>query len=132
MNQISPHEMSCADLGQERHLFIHPNAVERLHFLVTQEKEKDPANDPVLRIRIDAGGCSGFQYSLHLEPRDLAQPDDILFFYEKACVVIDPISLDLLDNGVLEYKSDLMGEAFVVQNPKAASSCGCGSSFSLF
>ncbi|MBV8097089.1 MAG: iron-sulfur cluster insertion protein ErpA [Acetobacteraceae bacterium] len=82
-----------------------------------------------LRVAVLAGGCSGFQYRFELD--DEPQPDDVIIRREGATVLIDPVSLDLLAGGELDYKDELMGSYFAVHNPNAASACGCGTSFSV-
>ena len=82
-----------------------------------------------LRVAVLAGGCSGFQYKFEL---DRAQADeDAVIEHGGARVLIDPASLDLLAGSELDYTDELMGSHFAVRNPNAASSCGCGTSFSL-
>lgn len=82
-----------------------------------------------LRIAVLAGGCSGFQYKFEL---DLVQcEDDVVIRHQDAVVFIDPTSLELLEGSELDYTDALIGSHFVVRNPQAASSCGCGSSFAL-
>jgi len=82
-----------------------------------------------LRVAVLAGGCSGFQYKFELD----GQPADGDAVIERsgARVLIDPTSLDLLAGSELDYTDELMGSHFAVRNPNAASSCGCGTSFSL-
>jgi iron-sulfur cluster assembly accessory protein len=82
-----------------------------------------------LRVAVDGGGCSGFQYSFALE--DKQESDDLLFENSGAKVLIDPASLPFVEGSVLEFVDDLMGESFRVNNPKAKSSCGCGTSFAI-
>lgn len=82
-----------------------------------------------LRITVLGGGCSGFQYSMALDTAQNA--DDHIFADNGAEVVIDEISLDLLKGSQLDYTDDLMAASFVIKNPNAASSCGCGNSFSV-
>jgi iron-sulfur cluster insertion protein len=76
-----------------------------------------------------AGGCSGFQYRFELDPA--VQPDDLVIDRGAARVVVDPASLDLLGGAELHFTDALMGSHFVVRNPNATSSCGCGTSFSI-
>ncbi|GBR69948.1 HesB/IscA family protein [Gluconobacter kanchanaburiensis] len=82
-----------------------------------------------LRVAVLAGGCNGFQYQFKLE-RDQAA-DDVVIERDGARVFVDTTSLDLLENAELEFVDKLMGAHFTVTNPNAASSCGCGTSFSL-
>jgi len=87
------------------------------------------ANGQRLRITVLGGGCSGFQYSMAL---DTAQNEDDRIFGENGAeVVIDTVSLDLLKGAELQYTDDLMAASFSIKNPNAASSCGCGNSFSV-
>lgn len=88
-------------------------------------------NEPnaALRIAVKGGGCSGFQYVFEIENN--FEKDDILIRHDGVCVVIDPISLEMLKGSELDFIDDLMGRAFKVKNPKATASCGCGVSFSL-
>ena len=82
-----------------------------------------------LRVAVLAGGCSGFQYKFELE--QLPAAEDAVIEQAGARVLIDPASLDLLAGSELDYTDELMGSHFAVRNPNAASSCGCGTSFSL-
>jgi iron-sulfur cluster insertion protein len=82
-----------------------------------------------LRVAVLAGGCSGFQYRFELDPA--VQPDDLVIDRGAARVVVDPASLDLLGGAELHFTDALMGSHFVVRNPNATSSCGCGTSFSI-
>ena len=80
----------------------------------------------LLRVAVDGGGCSGFQY--RIEAAQGANDDDIVF---DNAVVIDQTSLPFLKNAVIRFQNDLMGAMFVVDNPNASSSCGCSTSFSI-
>lgn len=82
-----------------------------------------------LRVAVDAGGCSGFQYRFVLD--QTRTEDDIVIEQGEARVLIDPASLELLTGAELDYTEALMGSYFAVRNPHAKSSCGCGSSFAL-
>ena len=82
-----------------------------------------------LRVSVSGGGCSGFQYEFRLDRE--RQPDDHAFRRGQSEVVIDDTSLDLLAGAEIDYVSDLSSSEFRVTNPNAASSCGCGMSFSL-
>lgn len=84
-----------------------------------------------LRVAVEAGGCNGFQYQFKLIPLTDIAPDDVHFKKTDALVVVDPTSLDLLANAQLDFTDKLMGAHFTVINPNAASSCGCGTSFSV-
>lgn len=82
-----------------------------------------------LRVSVKGGGCHGFQYQFDLDTK--RTPEDCVFDQDGVRVVLDPLSLEILEGSEIDYKHDLMGAAFVLNNPKAASSCGCGNSFSL-
>lgn len=100
------------------------SAVKRIHTL--REKEKNPKL--MLRVTVMGGGCSGFQYELDYD--DQINTDDITFEKDGAVIVTDEVSLPFLNNAEIDYVSDMMKSQFKIRNPNAASSCGCGSSFS--
>jgi iron-sulfur cluster assembly accessory protein len=82
-----------------------------------------------LRISVDGGGCSGLQYSYSVETAP--KPEDIAIARGGAKIVVDPVSYAYLAGSRVDFVDDLMGRSFRIENPKAASSCGCGSSFSV-
>jgi len=84
---------------------------------------------PVLRLAVEGGGCSGFQYKFGLATAPEA--DDSVAVRNGVSLVVDPISLDLIAGAEVDYVESLGGSAFRVTNPNAASGCGCGSSFSI-
>lgn len=81
-----------------------------------------------LRVAVSSGGCNGFQYEFRIDP-DTA-PDDIVISTRGIRVVIDPASLEFLTGAELDFVDKLIGAHFAIKNPNAASSCGCGTSFS--
>ncbi|MDP3264425.1 MAG: iron-sulfur cluster assembly accessory protein [Tabrizicola sp.] len=81
-----------------------------------------------LRVAVDGGGCSGFQYDIKL---DEAAADDLVLEKDGQRVLVDQVSLPFLSNAVIDFTEELIGARFVVQNPNATSSCGCGTSFSI-
>ena len=83
----------------------------------------------MLRLTVSGGGCSGFQYGFDFS-KDTAE-DDHVFEYHGVPLVVDEVSLDLLAGSEVDYVEDLSGAAFVVKNPNATASCGCGSSFAI-
>jgi iron-sulfur cluster insertion protein len=83
----------------------------------------------MLRIGVDAGGCSGFQYQFDLV--DAAEDDDLRIERDGASALVDVISLALLKGSEIDYVDELAGAEFRVRNPNAKSSCGCGVSFSI-
>ena len=81
-----------------------------------------------LRVAVEGGGCSGFQYEIELdEPRD----DDLILEGSGQKVVVDAVSLPFLTDAVIDFTEELIGARFVINNPNATSSCGCGTSFSM-
>lgn len=83
----------------------------------------------MLRVSVEGGGCSGFQYKFDVE-RDRAD-DDLVLGQDNATILIDPVSVGFLAGSEIDYVDDLIGAAFKINNPNAKSSCGCGTSFSL-
>jgi len=82
-----------------------------------------------LRVSVEGGGCSGFQYKFDLVPE--AEQDDLVLERGGAKVVIDQVSLGYLAGSEIDFVDDLIGSAFKINNPQATASCGCGTSFSL-
>ena len=82
-----------------------------------------------LRVAVEGGGCSGFQYDIKLE--EIESEDDTVFDKNGAKVVIDPISLGFLAGAIIDFSEELIGAKFTIDNPNATSSCGCGTSFSI-
>jgi len=89
---------------------------------------REPAGS-MLRVSVEGGGCSGFQYKFDVERSRAA--DDVAITRDGATVLIDRISLGYLAGSEIDFVDDLIGAAFRVNNPKATASCGCGTSFSL-
>lgn len=89
----------------------------------------DGADAPkALRVAVEGGGCSGFQYDIRLDdPAD----DDMVLEGAGQRVVVDATSLPFLENAVIDFTEELIGARFTIQNPNASSSCGCGVSFSM-
>ena len=82
-----------------------------------------------LRLAVNGGGCSGFQYEFDIvKSRDA---EDLAFELDGATVLVDTVSMLYVDGSVLDFEDSLMGQAFKVSNPQAKSSCGCGTSFSF-
>ena len=89
----------------------------------------DEPEGSFFRVAVLGGGCSGFQYDFNIDVAK--QPDDCVFKAHDVEVVIDSMSLELVHMAELDYKQDLMGSYFAVNNPNATASCGCGTSFSV-
>jgi len=83
----------------------------------------------MLRVAVNGGGCSGFQYAFDIEKARAA--DDHVIEHEGAVVLIDPVSLDFLKGARIDFVDDLIGQSFKIDNPNATASCGCGTSFSV-
>lgn len=83
----------------------------------------------MLRIAVDGGGCNGFQYRFDFD--ETRRDDDHVFERDGVKVVVDEISLDFLQGAQVDYKHELIGSYFAVENPNATSACGCGTSFSV-
>ena len=90
---------------------------------------RDEGRPILLRVAVDGGGCSGFQYRFELIER--GEPDDIRIESDGQAALVDAISLPFLKGSEIAFVDDLAGAQFVVRNPNAASSCGCGVSFSI-
>lgn len=89
---------------------------------------KDPSVSG-LRLAVEGGGCSGFQYDIQLVASP--EPEDLVIERDGACMFVDPVSAPLLENSELDWTDELIGAAFKVRNPNAKTSCGCGVSFSM-
>jgi iron-sulfur cluster insertion protein len=114
-----------AEAGGERSIVVTASAARRIAVL----REQEEAQGAFLRIAVSGGGCSGFQYGLSFD--DQRNPDDFVFEKDGVAVVVDEVSLDLLQGAEVDFVEDLMGASFQIKNPNAASSCGCGNSFSI-
>jgi iron-sulfur cluster assembly accessory protein len=86
------------------------------------------ADGKALRIAVEGGGCSGFQYDIRL---DEVADEDLVLSGSGESVLIDPVSLPFLAEAVIDFTDELIGARFVIENPNASSSCGCGTSFSM-
>ncbi len=81
-----------------------------------------------LRVAVEGGGCSGFQYEIKLDAPDA---DDLVLEGQGQKVVVDSVSLPFLTDAVIDFTEELIGARFTIENPNATSSCGCGTSFSM-
>ena len=105
-------------------LTLSESAARRLETL-----SRDEGHSVMLRVAVDGGGCSGFQYRFELV--ETAEADDIRIEAGGQTALVDPVSLPFLKGSEIAFVDDLAGAQFVVRNPNAASSCGCGVSFSI-
>ncbi len=105
-------------------IILTPSAAARVAVIAARQGK--PA---ILRLAVEGGGCSGFQYRFGLA--DTIESDDVAVEQDGVKLVVDTVSLDLVRGSAVDYVEDLGGSAFKVTNPNAASGCGCGSSFSV-
>ena len=104
---------------------IGTNAVIKLKELIAEEGNPDLK----LRIFVQGGGCSGFSYGFTFD--ELKNEDDFEFVEDTVIVLVDAMSMQYLEGAEIDFKDDIMGSSFVINNPNATSTCGCGSSFSI-
>jgi len=115
-----------ADGGSgDRTVTLSASAAARVKTLKAQENMPNA----FLRLAVSGGGCSGFQYGFSFD--DTRQPGDRAFERDGVTLVVDETSLELVKGAEIDFIEDMMGAAFQVKNPNAASSCGCGNSFSV-
>jgi iron-sulfur cluster insertion protein len=107
-------------------IVITDSAAQQVSHLIALEEAKE---DLCLRISVSGGGCSGFQYHFTLD--DVKTTDDQTFEKNGISVIIDAVSLGLLSDSIIDYTQDLTSAQFVIKNPNATASCGCGNSFSI-
>lgn len=112
-------------LEAPRGLTVSDSAVKRIAHLL----DREGAEGTMLRVTVSGGGCSGFQYGFSFD--DTRNEDDRLFGRDGVTVVIDEVSLELLEGSEIDFVEDLAGSAFSIRNPNATSSCGCGTSFAI-
>jgi iron-sulfur cluster insertion protein len=106
-------------------LKVSSSAVNRINELLATKNN----SDLMLRVFIQGGGCSGFQYGFQFDENQ--QEDDISVEHDGIKLLVDMLSLQYLSGAEIDYKDDLMGSRFLVNNPNASTTCGCGSSFSI-
>lgn len=116
--------MNQTAITSEQDIILTPNAAKRVAAIA--DKQGKPA---VLRLSVEGGGCSGFQYRFGLA--DAIEDDDTVVEESGVKLAVDEISLDLVRGSAVDFVESLGGSAFQVTNPNAASGCGCGSSFSI-
>lgn len=101
------------------------SAIDRIRELIAEEGNPDLK----LRVFVQGGGCSGFSYGFTFE--ETAADDDCALDFDDVTLLVDPMSLTYLSGAKISYREDLQGSSFVIENPNATSTCGCGSSFSV-
>lgn len=117
--------MSVAESFNPTGINLTARAVNKVRELV--EEEENPGLK--LRVYITGGGCSGFQYGFSFE--DIAAEDDTVIEREGIAVLVDPMSFQYLVGSEVDYTEGLEGSRFIINNPNAATTCGCGASFSI-
>ena len=108
-----------------KELNITENAVLKVKKLIAEENKKNLH----LRVFVTGGGCSGFQYGFKLD--DNAEDDDTVLKEDEVSVLIDSLSIQYLFGSTLDYVENLAGSKFIIENPNATTTCGCGASFSI-
>jgi iron-sulfur cluster assembly accessory protein len=106
------------------HVTVSERAARRIGEILRRE-----APGAVLRVSVEGGGCSGFQYKFEIDREQAA--DDIAVVRDGATVLIDQVSIGYLKGSEIDFVDDLIGASFRVINPQATASCGCGTSFSI-
>ena len=104
---------------------LESGAVVKLRELVAEEGNPNL----MLRVFVQGGGCSGMSYGFTFD--EIKNEDDFDFAYEEVQVVVDSMSMQYLQGATIDYKDDIRGSSFVINNPQAQTTCGCGSSFSI-
>lgn len=112
--------------AQDAGIVISDNAARRIGAMIEQESN---GRDLKFRVTVSGGGCSGFQYGFDFD--ETINDDDLVFEHGAVKVLVDDVSLQYLSGAVLEYKEELIGSYFALENPNASSTCGCGTSFSI-
>tara|TARA_B100000035_G_scaffold237162_1_gene205415 strand:- start:71 stop:385 length:315 start_codon:yes stop_codon:yes gene_type:complete len=103
----------------EKKLNFTDQALKQIKMITKGEEKK------YFRITVQGGGCSGFKYNFGFDTK--SNDDDVIF----GKAIIDKSSLDIISGSVVDFKKEMIGESFVIDNPKATASCGCGLSFSI-
>ena len=112
-------------LGLQRPLDFTPAAAAKVRELIAEEGNADLK----LRVYIQGGGCSGFQYGFEFD--EAQGEDDLAIVTDDVTLLVDPLSLHYLMGATVDYTEGLTGAQFVIRNPNAKSTCGCGSSFTV-
>ena len=105
-------------------LTLSPAAAKRVQWIADRQSRA-----PILRLSVEGGGCSGFQYKFDLA--DAPDGEDQISETDGVRLIVDPVSLDLVAGSTVDFVESLGGAAFKVENPQAAAGCGCGSSFGI-
>ena len=103
----------------EKKLTFTNQAINQINIITQGEERK------FFRITVEGGGCSGFKYNFGFDKK--SNEDDVVF----GKAIVDKSSLEIISGSVVDFKKEMIGESFVIDNPKATASCGCGLSFSV-
>ncbi len=122
MHSVLEMQRTKAYIVNMNEIIFTENAAKRIAAIKTAEK-------PYFRVEVEGGGCQGFSYKMDLE--DTIAEDDVVITTNGETLVIDPDSAEIMAGSTVDFVEELVGAAFKVTNPQAASSCGCGVSFSL-
>lgn len=118
------HESHKYSLGEEFMITITEAAKQKIIEVLSEETEKSH-----LRMFVQGGGCAGFSYGFTIDTEQ--NEDDFEINIGTTNVLVDSMSMQYLEGAVVDYKDDLLGSSFSISNPKASTTCGCGSSFSI-
>ena len=121
MNTIAQEETNTA----QPPLFFTYNSYNKVKELINEEENQELK----LRVFVSGGGCSGFQYGFTFD--EIINEDDFVIEKQEVKLLVDSMSIQYLMGAEIDYQEDAQGEQFVIKNPSAASTCGCGSSFSV-
>jgi iron-sulfur cluster insertion protein len=113
------------DAAAPRTVELTDSAARRIAKILSEDEYKGM----MLRVSVSGGGCSGFQYGFTFD--DTRGDTDLVIQRDGATVLIDEVSLDLLNGAKIDFVEDLIGASFSIKNPQAKSSCGCGNSFAV-
>ncbi len=109
----------------EKEITLTESASKQILYLINREEK----SHIYFRIRVDGGGCSGFQYNFTFT--DQKDEKDLEFIDNDIHLLVDDVSYDLIKGSIVDYESELIGSSFKINNPQATASCGCGTSFSI-
>ncbi len=112
-------------MQQQEPVLFSPSAARRVGDLIAEERNPNLK----LRVFISGGGCSGFQYGFTFDEK--VDDDDCAVATDGVTLLIDPLSLQYMEGAEIDYREDFQGAQFVIRNPQATTTCGCGSSFSV-
>ena len=109
----------------QRKVILTENAAKRVAYL----RELEGDDGLMLRVEVNGGGCSGFQYRIDFEKE--VKADDHKFERDGVCLLVDDVSLNFMDGAEVDFVEELIGASFQINNPNATASCGCGTSFNI-